>query len=116
MTRPIEQRRYVVGRDHVAPPPRRSQGNVTVTGRDVEHALAGANVERLAELLADDLQGGAHDRIVAGRPGALLARLHGLEVDLRVIGARRGSRLHSLAPFLRFGVATVRQARRRADP
>ena len=41
----------------------------------------GAQVEGFAQLLADDLQGGADDGIVAGRPGALLAGLDGVEVD-----------------------------------
>src|SRR4029453_17059251 len=41
----------------------------------------GAEVERLAQLLADDLQGGPDHRIIAGRPGALLAGLDRREVD-----------------------------------
>ena len=71
----LEQRRHVVGGDHVAPAARRGERDVAVAGGDVEHLLPGAQVERLAQLFADDLQGGADDGIVAGRPGALLAGL-----------------------------------------
>ena len=69
----LEQRRHVVGRGHVAPAARRRQRHVAVAGRDIEHLAAGTKVERLAELLADDLQRRSDHRIVARRPGALLA-------------------------------------------
>ena len=77
----LEQRRHVVGGDHVAPAARGGERDVAVAGGDVEHLLSGAEVERFAQLLADDLQGGADDGIVAGGPGALLAGLDGLEID-----------------------------------
>ena len=70
----LEQRRHVVGRGHLAPAARGGERRVAVAGGDVEHLAAGAQIERLAELLADDLQGRADDGVVAGRPGALLAR------------------------------------------
>jgi hypothetical protein len=43
-----------------------------VAGRDVQYLGAGAQIQRLAELLADDLQGGADDGGVGRRPGGLL--------------------------------------------
>ena len=69
----FEQRRHVIGRGHVAPAARRRERRVAVAGRDIEHLAAGAQVERFAQLLADDLQRGADDGIVARGPGALLA-------------------------------------------
>ena len=78
----IEQRGHVVSGDHLAPAPRGGEADVAVAGGHVEHLLAGADVEGLAQILADDLQGGADDRIVAGRPGAALAGLDRLEIDL----------------------------------
>jgi hypothetical protein len=41
-----------------------------------------AQIERLAQPFADDLQGGSDDGIVAGRPGAVLAELDRFVVDL----------------------------------
>jgi hypothetical protein len=60
----------------------RRQRGIAVAGGDVEHLLAGPEVERLAQLLADDLQRGADDGVVAGRPGAVLLGLEGGKVDL----------------------------------
>ena len=77
----LEQARHVVGGDDLAPAARRGERGVAVAGCDVEHFQAGAEVERFAELLADDLQRGADDCIVAGRPCAMLARLQRREVD-----------------------------------
>ena len=76
----LEQRRHVVGRGHLAPAARGGERGVAVAGGDVEHRLAGAQIERLAQLLADDLQGRADDGVVAGRPGGLLAGLDGGEI------------------------------------
>ena len=87
----FEQRRHVIGRGHLAPAARRRQRRVAVAGRDIEHLAAGAQVERLAQLLADDLQRRADHRIVARRPGALLARLDGAEIgraEMRRVAAR----------------------------
>src|SRR5437870_4340463 len=47
------------------------------------HARAGAQIERFAQVLTDDLQSGAHDGIVACGPGGLLAVLHRGEIDVR---------------------------------
>ena len=51
----FEQRRYVIGRGHLAPPARRRQCRVAVAGRDIEHLAAGTQLHRLAQLFADDL-------------------------------------------------------------
>ena len=84
LARLFEQSRHVVGGDHVAPAPRGGQRDVAVAGGDIEHLLSGAKIEGFAQLLADDLQRGADDGIIAGGPGALLAGL-----DARQIGLRR---------------------------
>ena len=65
----------------VAATPGRGERGVAVAGGDVEHALAGGDVDGLAERLAGELQRGADDGVVARGPGALLARLDGVEVD-----------------------------------
>ena len=78
-----EQRRHVVGRRDVAEAARRGQRDVAVAGCDVEHLAAGAQVECFAQLLADDLQRGADHRVVARRPGGLLAGLEPAEIGLR---------------------------------
>ena len=79
----LEQRRHIIGRGHFAPAARSGKRHIPVPRRDVEHLAAGAKVERLAQLLADDLQGRADHRVVAGGPGALLALLDGGEIGLR---------------------------------
>jgi hypothetical protein len=76
----IEQCRHVIGGDHVAPTARRGERGVAVAGRDVEHIVMRANIERLAKLLADDLKSGADDGIVTGGPRSMLAALYGGEV------------------------------------
>src|SRR5581483_11380443 len=93
----LEQARNVVGRDDVAPAPRRGQREVAVAGGYVEHLLPRADVERLAQRLADDLQGGADHSVIAGRPGTMLACLERVEVDLgrlRSLGENRNCRNH----------------------
>ena len=91
----IEQRRHVIGRRHVAPAPRGSERDVAVAGGDIEHFLARAQIHRLAEIFADDLQGRADDGVVAGRPGALLAGLQGGEIGSGG-GGRRGGQGRSI--------------------
>ena len=73
------------------PAPRGSKRSVAVAGRNVKHALAGTKIKRFAEILADNLQRGADDGVIAGRPGALLFRLHGNEIGCRSSGGRNGS-------------------------
>ena len=76
-----EQGRNKIRRCHCAPAPRRCQRDISVAGRDVEHALAGPQIERLAQLLADDLQGRAYDCVISGRPGAVLTRFEVGEIE-----------------------------------
>ena len=77
----LEQRRHVVGRRHLAAAARRGERRVAVAGGDVEHALVAAQVAGFGERLADDLQRGADDGVVAAGPGQLLAGLEGGEID-----------------------------------
>ncbi len=86
----VEQCFDIVGGDHFAPAACGGQRHVAVAGGHVEHALRRAQVHRLAQRLADDLQRGADDGIVARRPGGALARLDGGEIGLR--GGGSGSR------------------------
>ena len=79
----LEQGADIVGRHHLGEAARRGERRIAVAGGDVEHALAAAQVDCLAKHLADDLQRGADDRVVAGRPCALLAALHGSEIGGR---------------------------------
>ena len=73
----LQQRGHVVGRGDVAPAPRGSERRHAVAGGDIEHFRAGAEIERFAELLTDDLQRRADDGVVAGRPCGLLSRFEG---------------------------------------
>ncbi len=100
----LEQRRHVVGGDHVAPATGGGEGRVAVAGSDVEHLLSRAEIEGLAQFLADDLQGGADDGIIARRPRRLLAGLERLEVGLAdgltvLTGGGGGGRVHVPSPF-----------------
>ncbi len=98
----LQQGGHVVGRCHVAPATRGGQADVAVAGGDVEHLLARTQVECLAQLFADDLQGGADDGVVAGRPGGLLAGLDRSEVGhngLAVLINGNSSGIHAFSPF-----------------
>lgn len=77
----LEQRPDIVGRHDLGEAAGGGERRIAVTGGDVEHTLVAAQVDRFAERLADDLQGGAHDGVIAGAPGDLLAALDGGEVD-----------------------------------
>ena len=59
------------------------KAGVAVTGGDIEHLFAGADVGRLAQRLADNLQRGSDHGVVAGGPGCLLLLLDGGEVWAR---------------------------------
>jgi len=98
LTAALEQGRHIVGRGDVAPAARGRKRDIAVAGRHVEHRAAGAEVERLAEVFADNLQGGADHRIVAGGPCALLARLDGAEIGLRGRLGEGRCRGHLLLP------------------
>ena len=73
----FEQGGDVVGRGHHRKAARRRKRGVAVAGGDIEHAFAGAQIDRLAELFADDLQRGADRGVVAGGPGFLLGAFDG---------------------------------------
>jgi hypothetical protein len=76
----FEERRHVVGRRDLRETPRRGKRRVAVAGRHVEHALAAAHIDRLAERLADDLQCRADNGEVARGPHRLLPHLHRAEI------------------------------------
>src|SRR6185437_12743276 len=59
-------------------------------GSDVEDFAAGPEIEGFAELLGDDLQRGADDRIIARRPGGPLLAFQRGEVACRA-GGRLGA-------------------------
>jgi hypothetical protein len=61
-----EQSRDKIRRGHLAPAARRCQRHIAIASRDVEDALASPQIERLAQLLTDDLQSRAHYRIITG--------------------------------------------------
>ena len=77
----FEQRGDVVGRRHLAAAARRGQRGVAVAGGHIEHPLVSAQVAGFGQLLADDLQGGADDGVIAAGPRGFLAALEGIEVD-----------------------------------
>jgi hypothetical protein len=79
----LQQRRYVIRRDHIAPAPRGREADIAVAGGDVENLLPGAKIECLAELFADDLQGRADDGIISRRPSGLLPGFDRGEVGRR---------------------------------
>src|SRR3569623_39624 len=104
----FELARHVVGRGHLAPAARGGERGIAIAGGDVEHLLPGPEVERLAQLLADDLQRGADNGVVAGRPGAMLLCLQRGKIDLAgLLGFGGGGCGHELAPS---GVWTGRWA------
>ena len=76
----FKQSRDVVGGRHVAPPARRCEAGHAVAGGDIQDFRARAKIERLAKLLADDLQRAADDGVIAGRPRCLLPGLEGCEI------------------------------------
>jgi hypothetical protein len=70
----------VIGGHDVTPAPCRGERRIAVAGRDIEHFLAGAQIERFAQRFTDDLQGRSNDRIIARGPCRLLTGLYGGEV------------------------------------
>ena len=73
----VQQALDIVRRGDLAEPPGRGQSDISVAGGDVQHLGARAQVHGFAELLADNLQGGADQGIVAGGPGGALLFLCG---------------------------------------
>ena len=76
----LEQALHVIGRGHLRMAAGCGERGVAVAGGDVEHGLAGTHVCGLGKRLADDLQCGPDDGVIATRPGGLLALLDGGEV------------------------------------
>ena len=76
-----EQLVDVVRRRDEASSPRRRERGIAVPGGDVEDQFTGANVDGLGQRLAGGLERGTDRRVVARRPRALLARLHGGHVQ-----------------------------------
>ena len=69
----LEQGRDVVGADRAAPgPPRRRDRAVAAAAGDVEHPLAGDQLERLGEVLGGVVDEAGDHREVAFRPDLLL--------------------------------------------
>ncbi len=77
----LEQRADVVRRHDVGEAAGGGERRIAVAGGDVEDALVAAEIDGLAEHLADDLQRGAYQGVVAGAPGDLLAALDRGEID-----------------------------------
>jgi len=99
----FEQRRDVIEPSDLGEPARRRQGGVAIAAGDVEHELAGVQVGRLAERLADDLKGGADDGVVAGAPGDPLPALAASRMEAAGRGRFRGAAqdsCHGSSPWL----------------
>jgi tetratricopeptide (TPR) repeat protein len=104
---PLEQGRHVVDADRLAAVPGGRDGRVAAAGGDVEHAPAGPQVGRVAEVLGDEHDPRGHDREVAARPGRLLLLLDGAEVG----GGGFQDGCHQVSPSCRSN-RVVRVARR----
>ena len=74
---PFEKGLDVIGGGHLGEMARRGQRGIAIAGSDIEHPLAGLQVDGLAEALADELQLGADHGVVAGGRDRLLAGLDG---------------------------------------
>ncbi len=77
----LEQGGHVVHPDHGAAVARGGDRRVAAAGCDVEHAPAGAQVGRVAELLGHEHDARADRSVIAARPGLLLALLDRAEVE-----------------------------------
>ena len=117
----LEQAAHVVGGGDDAAAARGGERGIAIAGSHVEHALVGLQIAGLGERLADDLQRGADDGVVAGAPGGLLAGLEGGEVDGCVHGSVSGggwqgrplSRRRGCTSCPRVGMTCLRVRRRR---
>ena len=79
----VEQAGHVVGRGHLGRCGGRRPATRCRCRRRRRARAPGDDVDGLAQRLADDLQRGADDGVVAGRPVGLLLLLDGFEVDGR---------------------------------
>lgn len=82
----LEKRPDIIGGDHLGETARRGECRIAVAGGDIENALAGVEIDRLAQRLADDLHRRADDGIVARTPGGMLSALDRREIDARELG------------------------------
>ncbi len=78
----VEQRADIVRRYDVGEAAGRGERRIAVAGGDIEDALVAAQIDGLAQHLADDLQRGADHGVVAGAPGDLLAALDRGEIEV----------------------------------
>ena len=77
----LKKRADVVRRHNVGKAAGRRERCIAVAGGDIEDALVAAEIDGLAERLADDLQRGADHGVVARVPGCLLALFDRGEID-----------------------------------
>ncbi len=70
----------------MAPAPAGGQCRIAIAGGDVQHLESGAQIDRLAKFLADDLERGADDGIVSGLPGSVLAGFYRRQIGCGEIG------------------------------
>ena len=103
LTAALEQGADIIRRHHLGEPPRRGERRIAVAGGNVEDALIAAQVDGLAQHLADDLKGDTDDGIVAGRPCTLLTALDRGEIR----GGGGGLDVHGWLPF-RLGLIVCR--------
>jgi hypothetical protein len=105
---PVQQRRDVVDAGDLAEAAGGGQGGVAVAAGHVEHPLAGAQVDRLAQQLGGEQEPGADGRVVARGPGGLLALLDGDDIhdpslDHRASASRTGVPARSVPGVLQPG-------------
>jgi hypothetical protein len=77
---PFEQLADIVGRNHIGKAPGGCQRRIAIAGSNIKNNLATADVHCLAEVLSDNLERRAHDRVVTGGPGCLLLLLDCTEI------------------------------------
>ncbi len=78
----FEQRGNVVGAGDASTATGGGEGDVPVARGDIEDLGPAAEIERFAQQLAGELQGGAEDGIVSAGPGYLLPGLDGFEIGV----------------------------------
>ena len=79
----VKKRTDVVGRRHARESAGCRECGVAIAGCDIKHIASGAHVDRLAKALANNLEGRADNRIIAGRPDGLLALLNRREIRVQ---------------------------------
>ena len=79
----LEKGRHIVRGGYVAPTAGGGDRGIAVASCHIEDLLARAQVEGFAKLFANDLERGADDGVIAGRPSPVLTSLDSVEVDRR---------------------------------